>query len=586
MIPERGDRRVFSGHRLRAAAGVFGHRCSDRRARPAVLDASGLESSPDVPRFHLIIDWRNRPCAQYSVLRCPAVLRGESARALGPESARHLGTDQLAAYQGSISTRRENTRSTDREQVSYAPGWVTADRPTLLPIGATLNWARCANRNHESAGSRSWSWCSDYFIALLSIPAAAQPTDDSVQSFKLKTPVRAAAVAYESDFWCYQFGAGIDLRCETVRESGFTADRHADPKAGSPAAAEVRRVIKGLKVQSRVREVYDRPDERQNCVLDNDRGTRGDHPVRYSNQRWPPADENCDVACSLRCYLERKYCDVVWCLLKRSWRDVTCCLWCSLKCAFKVASEPAACSPNSSCRRDSLPLRSTPLPLRRTLLPLHRTPKSKHSLPLRCTPLRNAIRCCRRIALNRRVAACCRSPTCRWCATCLHFSTCQHDTAYWKVARDSWKAGQIVDAAIESPPQVAGEGSPDKARCLRSCSIWIRRRVAPAERSVAARSSKSPRRAEFKYTGSHSSDLPRHSESRPPPPAAESSAVPAAESIPEELAETPPLPYTHGFWFPDPASQPAPLIAADASDAVEEDKVVILTPDPNVSASS
>ena len=81
-----------------------------------------------------------------------------------------------------------------------------------------------------------------------------------MRSFKLKPPVRADAVALESDFWCYQFGASIDFHCKTVRESVFLAHFHADSEAGSLAATEVRRVIEGLEVQSGVREVYDPPD--------------------------------------------------------------------------------------------------------------------------------------------------------------------------------------------------------------------------------------------------------------------------------------------------------------------------------------
>ena len=109
----------------------------------------------------------------------------------------------------------------------------------------------------------------------------------------------------------------------------------------------------------------------------------------------------------------------------------------------------------------------------------------------------------------------------------------------------------------------------------------------PAERSVAARSSKRPRLAEFKYAGSRSSD------STPPPlriatnpSAAESSPVSNAESILIKRAETPPLPHTPGPRFPESASQPAPPITAPASEAFDEDDVVILTPHPDVSASS
>ena len=55
-----------------------------------------------------------------TVLCCHAVLRRESARASGPESARHLGEDWRAAPPGLIYTRREDTRSTNRKQVLNA----------------------------------------------------------------------------------------------------------------------------------------------------------------------------------------------------------------------------------------------------------------------------------------------------------------------------------------------------------------------------------------------------------------------------------------------------------------------------------
>ena len=79
------------------------------------------ESLPDVPRDYQIIDRRIRPFAQYCFSCCLAILRRESAQASGPELARHLGEDWRAALPDLISTRRDDTRSTDCKQVPYAP---------------------------------------------------------------------------------------------------------------------------------------------------------------------------------------------------------------------------------------------------------------------------------------------------------------------------------------------------------------------------------------------------------------------------------------------------------------------------------
>ena len=57
----------------------------------------------------------------------------------------------------------------------------------------------------------------NYPIALFATPPAAQPAVYSVRSFKLEHPLRADAVARESNSWRYQFGAGIDFGCETTR---------------------------------------------------------------------------------------------------------------------------------------------------------------------------------------------------------------------------------------------------------------------------------------------------------------------------------------------------------------------------------